>query len=131
MAHGVNANLLRKWIAREQVKHAMRVKRSQPARASLLAVEISPVAEAPTQAPIRPQSQAPQEAAQSIMAAAPKQRSPAPVPPPVPLTPACLGSRQAALAIEIGGARIVVESAAFDRAALCAVIDCLRESGAT
>jgi transposase-like protein len=35
---------------------------------------------------------------------------------------------QARLCIEIGGARIVIESATVDRGALRAVIDCLRES---
>jgi transposase-like protein len=37
---------------------------------------------------------------------------------------------QSSLAIEIGGARIVVEGAAIDRAALSAIIECLRETGA-
>jgi hypothetical protein len=36
----------------------------------------------------------------------------------------------ARLAIEIGGARVLVESEAIDRAALRAVIECLRETAA-
>jgi transposase-like protein len=55
---------------------------------------------------------------------------------PVAITPsASVGERpleatQSSLCIEIGGARIVVNGAAIDRATLTAVIDCLRDSAA-
>ena len=104
MAHGVNANLMRKWIARDQAK---RVARAVPkhASATLLAVEVT-----------QPQSlSAATSGALSL---------------PVPSTPLVPTPTRSCLAIEIGGARIVVESATIDRAALRAVIDCLRESDA-
>jgi transposase len=96
MAHGVNANLMRKWIARDQAK---RVPRAVPklAQARLLPIEVAPVAS--------------ERASVALL--------------PKPLIPA---SERAGLSIEIGGTRIVVANAAFDRATLRAVIDCLRES---
>ena len=103
MAHSINANLMRKWIARDQ---GTRAKRATPkhAHATLLAVEVAP-------------------SAQSLGAA-----TSALVSPPQPSMPLVSTPTRTCLAIEIGGARIVVEGASVDRAALRAVIDCLRES---
>jgi transposase len=99
MAHGVNANLMRKWIARDQAKRAPRAAPKQ-AQATLLAIEVAPAASGGS-------------AGASV---------PLLTKPPAPTL------ARAGLSIEIEGARIVVESAAIDRAALRVVIDCLRES---
>jgi transposase len=96
MAHGVNANLMRKWIARDQAKRASHAAPKQT-QATLLAIEVAPAASEDASVPLLTK-------------------------PPIAT------AARAALTIEIGGARIIVESAAINRAALRMVIDCLRES---
>jgi transposase len=104
-AHGINANVLRKWLTRE------RGRRREAAAATDSAVTELQRAAAPRTSP-------------------PIVASFLPITTTTPQTPA-ISLRQAphsSIAIEIDGARIVVEGAAIDRAALIAVIDCLRGS---
>jgi transposase-like protein len=109
--HGLNANQLHGWIrvaakratqtgsrARFSMKVGAGLERAAKARA------VSPVA-----APIAQLLPVVITQAASVGELAPK-------------------TAQSKLSIEIGDARIVVEAAAIDRAALRAVIDCLRES---
>jgi transposase len=99
MAHGVNANLMRKWIARDQAKRAPRATPRQ-SKATLLAIEVAP----------------------SVSGGSTAASAPLLTKPPAPAL------ARAGLSIEIGGARIVIESATVDRGALRALIACLRES---
>lgn len=53
MAHGVNANLMRKWIARDQAKRASHAAPKQ-AQATLLAIGIAPAAAGDASPPLLP-----------------------------------------------------------------------------
>ncbi len=115
--HGVNANQLHAWVrlAREpqrersaKARFAVKVaagleraarQRTQSPQMDRLGVQLLPVAMA--------------EIAGTVSA---------------PTTSGPPSDSSARLAIEIGGARIVVEAGALDRTTLSAVIDCLRQS---
>jgi transposase len=107
--HGLNANQLHAWIrlARRQAE-----RRGTKARFSVKvgaglerAAKLRVAAQSARLLPVRLTQSAPK--AESLPSAA-----------------------RSSLCIEIGGARIVVEGAAIDRATLTAVIDCLRETAA-
>lgn len=100
MAHGINANLLRKWVSADQSRRAPRAtSKVHVAAPVLLPVEMA----------VPP-------LANSVAEASSK-------PPLVASSAMCTS-----LVIEIAGARIVVDAASVDRKVLRAVIDCLRES---
>ncbi|MGL4232179.1 MAG: IS66-like element accessory protein TnpA [Casimicrobium sp.] len=102
LAHGINANLLRKWIGRDQAKRAPRAaQKVQATAATLLPVEIA--------------SSPPANSVALVSTITPVASASAPT---------C-----ASLVIEIAGARIVLDGS-VDRAVLNTVIDCLRESRA-
>lgn len=96
LSHGVNANLLHKWLRLDaqrprRIARQTKISQGSAAQSLLLPVQLA----APPQA-------------------APEQTAVAPV-------------LSVGFSIVIGDARIVVDGASFDRAALRTVIDCLRE----
>jgi transposase len=104
-AHGINANVLRKWITRERA-----CRRSAAASTDGAAAELHRAA-APRSLP---------SVAASFL----------PVTTTTPPTPAISTGQalRSSIAIEVSGARIVVEGESIDRVVLATVIDCLRES---
>jgi transposase-like protein len=104
-AHGINANVLRKWLTLERARRRGASATADGASAAPHRVS-APRSSPPVTAPFLP-----------ITTTA----TPMPV----------IGARQAlhsSIVIEVSGARIVVEGESIDRVALATVIDCLRES---
>ncbi len=102
LSHGVNANLLHKWL---------RLDAQRPHRAARQVTTSSSTAVPPVLLPVQ-------------IAKAPPAAPPPAAPPRAGPAPA----RGVGFSIVIGEARIVVDSANVDRVALRAAIDCLREA---
>ena len=106
LAHGVNANLLRKWITRSHT-------RDRPSRDQR--TESSTVGNAATRAPASMSTHAARFLAVELA--------------PAPAVPAPVMSAPGTISIQLGEARIDI-GGVVEREALRRVIDCLRESTA-
>lgn len=113
LAHGVNANLLRKWITRSHTRN--RPSRDQRTESSAVGH-----AAARSCASMSP------PAAQFLAVELAPAPAPAPAPPAVPVP---VISAPGTISIQIGEARIDIDGV-VEREALRRVIDCLRESTA-
>jgi transposase len=110
LAHGLNANVLRKWLIREHKRDETSQRRPVEKRAQsaprLLAVTMLPVPAPDTLVPTT-------------------EKSPPPSQSPTPSTTASNGDAAGRINIEISGARIIVD-ANVNATALSTVLDCLR-----
>lgn len=106
LAHGVNANLLRKWITRSHM-------RDRPSRDQR--TETSALGDAAARSPASTSTHAAQFLAVELA--------------PAPAVPAPVISAPGTISIQIGEARIDI-GGVVEREALRRVIDCLRESTA-
>lgn len=129
LAHGLNANVLHKWLTRERKARRERAAQHSKTRSPSIALG---AANAPTTVKVTKSTNT-NPRLLPVMMVEPE----APVSAPKQLiamgtssTTPIVSPARTALVIEIGGARIVVEGV-IDRVALSAVIDCLREAGST